>query len=169
MIQLSRAGWNNVIIYSMLLMIFLFNGLHHKLISSDSEQVIQAIFPEQSFVLTLSYRDVTFERIGTSWRTKTHQTSNEQSLQTRAVEQISQLVNQWQTSEAEIATDIAPLQAQLKQVTTLDTVTVWFAGQAEPAVYDLIELNNQFYLFDHLGQRWFLLTAALHRQLFSNK
>ena len=66
--RLSRTGWNNVIIFAMLLMIFLFNGLHHKLMQSDSSDLIQPLLPTNSFVLTLAYPEMKIERVGTSWR-----------------------------------------------------------------------------------------------------
>ncbi|WP_372767220.1 hypothetical protein [Pseudoalteromonas sp.] len=68
MIRLGRTGWNNVIIFAMLIMIFLFNGLHHKIMSS-SEEAVQSLLPANSTVLTYQYSDFKIERIGTSWRT----------------------------------------------------------------------------------------------------
>lgn len=163
MIQLSRAGWNNVIIYSMLIMIFLFNGLHHKLISSDDPQAFQSLFPEQAFILTLSYPKVTFERIGTSWRAKFNEPAHEYPI---TIDKIEQVITHWQTSESKLENDTAPLNAQLQQNGALYTVTVWFAGQPSAAVFELIELNKQFYLFDRNQQRWLIITPAQYSHLF---
>ncbi len=69
MIRLGRTGWNNVIIFAMLLMIFLFNGLHHKIISTSDDEATQPLLPLNSAVLTYQYSDFKIERIGTSWRT----------------------------------------------------------------------------------------------------
>mgnify|MGYP007022321588 CR=1 FL=1 len=69
MIRLGRTGWNNVIIFAMLIMIFLFNGLHHKIISSSDDETTQSLLPANSAVLTYQYSDFKIERIGTSWRT----------------------------------------------------------------------------------------------------
>ena len=69
MIRLGRTGWNNVIISAMLLMIFLFNGLHHKIISTSDDEATQSLLPPNSAVLTYQYSDFKIERIGTSWRT----------------------------------------------------------------------------------------------------
>ena len=51
--QLSRKGWNNVIIFSMLIMILLFKWLHKDIGGSNNEPVLQPVLPIQSFVLTL--------------------------------------------------------------------------------------------------------------------
>lgn len=72
MIRLGRTGWNNVIIFAMLIMIFLFNGLHHKIISSSEDEKIQSLLPPNSAVLTYQYNDFKIERIGTSWRANKH-------------------------------------------------------------------------------------------------
>ena len=67
--RLSRKGWNNVIIFSMLIMIFFLNGLHKKIGSDETQAQLQPLLPVQSFVLTLEFSDQKIERIGTSWRT----------------------------------------------------------------------------------------------------
>ena len=67
--RLGRKGWNNVIIFSMLIMIFFLNGWHKQFLSGEQEPTLQAVLPTQSFVLTLSFVDQKIERIGTSWRT----------------------------------------------------------------------------------------------------
>jgi len=68
--QLSRKAWNNVLIFSMLLMIFFFNGLHKKLNSVPEVPRIQTVLPAQSFVLALSFPEQKIERIGTAWRSQ---------------------------------------------------------------------------------------------------
>lgn len=55
--RLSRKGWNNVIIFSMLIMIFFLNGLHKKIGSDETQAQLQPLLPVQSFVLTLEFSD----------------------------------------------------------------------------------------------------------------
>lgn len=71
--QLGRKGWNNVIIFSMLIMIFFLNGLHKNIGNDETQAQFQPLLPVQSFVLTLKFIDQKIDRIGTSWRTTTLQ------------------------------------------------------------------------------------------------
>lgn len=161
--RLSRTGWNNVIIFAMLLMIFLFNGLHHKLIQSDSPDLIQPIFPVNSFVLTLAYPEMKIERVGTSWRaTDLIKTSQPK----QSIEQLDDLILMWQQAEAPLVEDISHFQAVLKQQGADSAVTVWFAGQSNASVFQLIHIDSQPYLFDQFQQRWLVLEPLLASQLF---
>ena len=70
MIRLSKKGWNNVLIFSMLLMIMVFNGMHKKFNGSDPQMTEVPLLPENSLVLTVKYPHTTIERIGQSWRSQ---------------------------------------------------------------------------------------------------
>ncbi len=96
--QLSRKGWNNVIIFSMLIMIFFLNGWHKDIGGSNNEPVLQPVLPIQSFVLTLSFVDQKIERIGTSWRTTALQTDVPLTWQ-GTEQQLGELVNVWQSAQ----------------------------------------------------------------------
>ncbi|WP_440054965.1 hypothetical protein ACSLBF_02060 [Pseudoalteromonas sp. T1lg65] len=156
MINLSRKGWNNVVIISMLLMIFFLNGLHHKLNPSEPELGIQAVLPEQSFILTLAFPGYKIERIGTSWRIeKPHNTADFSEQQLRS------LVSQWQR-----------LQLEVVAKPTLDTEALsvaqfWLATQELPLSYQLYQQQQQFWLYDKQTQRWFNLPKMHAQQLFN--
>lgn len=161
--RLSRTGWNNVIIFAMLLMIFLFNGLHHKLIQSDSPDLIQPILPVNSFVLTLAYPEMKIERVGTSWRATDMVKA---SLPPLSAEQLDNLIRVWQQAQAPLVEDVSQLHAMLKQHGAQTATTVWFAGQSNASVFQLISLDSQPYLLDQHQQRWFMLEPLLASQLF---
>jgi len=53
--KLSRTGWNNVIIFSVMIIIIMINATNDKLFPEDAEQTAsQTLLPEHSVILTLS-------------------------------------------------------------------------------------------------------------------
>lgn len=159
--QLSRKGWNNVIIFSMLIMIFFLNGWHKDIGGSNNEPVLQPVLPIQSFVLTLSFVDQKIERIGTSWRTTALQTDVPLTWQ-GTEQQLGELVNLWQSAqlmsvhESVVFNPNAPL-----SVATLE-----LAGEPLPWVYLLYKGDGQYYLLEKNSQRVFVLDLAVVKQLF---
>lgn len=124
MIRLSRKGWNNVLIFSTLFMIFLFNGMHHKLMTnSENQSSHQAIIPQTELILTLDMPNFSIERIGRSWRVvpELNRKVSEQRLQ--------DLLLSWKnlTGERLTTEDVTQWQSE-----TPDKVAVfWFAGQTQ--------------------------------------
>ncbi len=159
--QLSRKAWNNVLIFSMLLMIFFFNGLHKKLNSVPEQPSIQTVLPAQSFILALRFPEQKIERIGTSWRNQllvdelpnSHWTANQQNIVT--------LINHWQSAELAI-TDVLP--SSLTQ--PISVATVWLAGEQLPWLYQLYKAKQGYYLLDKSTQRVFLIDRPTAQQLF---
>ncbi|ATD09005.1 hypothetical protein SIO17_18155 [Pseudoalteromonas piscicida] len=156
MIQMSRKAWNNVVIFSMLLMIFFLNGLHYKLNPSDDKAKIQAVLPEQSFVLTVAFPGYKIERIGTSWRIELPQGSN-QSFNEDA---LRALVAKWQSLQLLVVE--APKQLE----PALSAAQFWLATQELPLSYQLYRSDNGFVLFDKQQQRWFELDSVQAKALF---
>ncbi|WP_404341222.1 hypothetical protein [Pseudoalteromonas mariniglutinosa] len=159
--RLSRKAWNNIVIFSMLLMIFFFNGLHKKLNNVPAADGMQAVLPEQSFILALAFPELKIERIGTSWRSQNLQDiamgwqANEQSMK--------QLITQWQTQQLDIA---KPAVSDVSQWSPIYAVSIWLAGEQLPAVYQLYNNQQQYYLLDKRLQRVFVLEQTTAMQLF---
>ncbi len=151
-IKLSRKGWNNLIIFAMLIMIFLFNGLHHKLGGVDEPVGPQPILPEQSYILALEYPGVRIERIGTSWRIQAEQLQNVEQVQ------LENIIAAWQSTQVDLG---AKTSASPMLVATLS-----LAGEAQPWVYVLYPDGQQYQLFDRQQQRWLLLSKQQAQQLF---
>ncbi|BBN82914.1 hypothetical protein PA25_28990 [Pseudoalteromonas sp. A25] len=150
---LTRKAWNNVVIFSMLLMIFFLNGIHHKL--NPEEHVVgpQRLLPEQSFVLTLAFPGYKIERIGTSWRID--------GPWQASVEQLHGLVTLWQSIELEVANE------SLSADKALSVARFWLASEELPLSYQLYYDNDQYYLFDKQQQHWLLLSTEQATQLFA--
>jgi hypothetical protein len=131
MIRLSQRAWNNVIIFSMLLLIILFNSSSNFLNRNDMD-LDQAILlvPENSLIMTLDFGPQKIERIGRGWRVLGEETQE-------AVDQmtLTTLVENWRQAEM-LATE------QNFQGDGL-IVVLWLAGQDLARVY-------QFYQYDHM-------------------
>lgn len=157
--RLSRKAWNNVVIISMLLMIFFFNGLHKKLNTQPAEDGMHALLPEQSFILAMAFPELKIERIGTSWRSQNLQETtwhgDEQALE--------QLVELWQHQQLNLAS--IPV-SKLSKTSANYVASVWLAGEQLPAVYQLYTIEGNYYLLDKRLQRVFALEHADATQLF---
>ncbi|NOU52667.1 hypothetical protein HG263_19360 [Pseudoalteromonas sp. JBTF-M23] len=150
---LTRKAWNNVVIFSMLLMIFFLNGIHHKLNPEEAPIGLQRLLPEQSFVLTLAFPGYKIERIGTSWRIDGPWQAN--------AEQLQALVTLWQSAELEVSN------VSLSADKALSVARFWLASEELPLSYQLYYDNQHYYLFDKQQQHWLLLSTEQAQQLFA--
>ena len=156
MIRLSKKGWNNVLIFSMLNMIFLFNGLHLKLLDSEVDDVIQPILNEQSYILTIEYPSYKIERIGTGWR------SNSTHIK------ITELINNWKQATALRIADTSSLKAETKTKSADQIVMIWLAGEALPQVFAFFKLADAYYIHmpKSAGDVWLKLDTEQYQLLF---
>ena len=154
-IKLSRKAWNNLLIFSMLIMIFVFNGLHHKLGGNSEPEGPLPLLPEQSYILALEYPGVRIERIGSGWRL---QGLPEAGAERVDVVELATRVQAWQNMQAEPGT---PSKSEPLLVATLS-----LAGEAQPWVFVLYRDAQQYQLFNKHEQRWLRLTQAQAQQLF---
>ena len=71
--KLSRTGWNNVIIFSVMIIILLINATNDRLFPEGEAANDKTLLPEHSVILTLAInfsdsRQLTFERVGRAWK-----------------------------------------------------------------------------------------------------
>lgn len=156
MVKMSRKAWNNVVIFSMLLMIFFLNGLHYKLNPSDEALEVESVLPEQSFVLALAFPGYKIERIGTSWRIELPQNSDD----SYATAQLQQLIVKWQQLQVQV------IQAPQLNNQAITVARFWLATEELPLSYQLFREGKHYYLFDKRGKRWFELEPAQAQALF---
>lgn len=159
--QLGRKGWNNVIIFSMLIMIFFLNGGHKQFLGDEEKPTIRAVLPAQSFVLTLSFINQKIERIGTGWRTTSKQ--NDIPLTWQASEQqLKDLVSFWQTIELMVVNESVVFNPN----SPLSVATFELAGESLPRVYLLYKGDGQYFLLEKSTQTVFSLGMSVAQQLF---
>ncbi|WP_040357680.1 hypothetical protein [Colwellia piezophila] len=160
--KLSRTGWNNVIIFSVMIIILLINATNEKLFptATDDNHAEQSILPLHSVILTLTMdfpggERILFERIGRSW-----QLTTKGVILGKTDQQIEQLMFAWQQStglvqaaEIIIANDHAI------------TVKIALAGEEQARDFTLYPLHDQLLIFQQQHNRWLALPAALTQQL----
>lgn len=149
MLNISRKAWNNILIFTMLIMIFLLNGLHHKLNPSDSTPSSASILPAQSFILTIEYPALKIERIGTSWRSVGKPISN-----------INITINTWLNAQAKVITPAPQVSDPLL------VASIWLAGEQLAFTYPLYQLEQNYALFNKQQQQWLLLEPSQAKLLF---
>ncbi|EWH10633.1 hypothetical protein DS2_07368 [Catenovulum agarivorans DS-2] len=132
MIRLSRAGWNNILIFSSLIMIFLFNGLHLKIFSNDDDAIeLSYLLPADQMILTVDFANLSVERIGRSWRTVPE--SNHSS------EHLHNIIQQWQQLEVQSLHEMPAAANQYPD----RVVSFWFAGQQTAFVVQIFFVQGR--------------------------
>jgi len=102
--KLSKTAWNNVIIFSVMLIILLINSTNNRLFP-DNDTNDGLVLPEHSIILTLSMTlsnntTIKFERIARSWKT-----TNQGMLFDLTNQQIEQMMFAWQQSSGLLQAD----------------------------------------------------------------
>lgn len=142
MIRLSRAGWNNVLIFSTLIMIMLLNGLHKNL-WDDPELLAATLLDDKSFALTINYTassvnspSYRLERAGREWRfmADSAPTSSKAALSPLNA---ADIIQQWKTSAFPLIDETLALH-HLKHQEPVQVASVWVAGEANPRTYQLL-------------------------------
>ncbi len=153
MIKLSRAGWNNIIIFGVMGFILLINATHENVFTANEpDNASQAIFGDNAVMLTLTInQQIKIERIGNTWRAIPNHLSGQA---------LAQMMRSWQQlSAAEI-----PEQAHIDQQLGL-TITIELAGQARPVVISLFVDDQQLLIYHQQKSQWYQLPLPLYQQL----
>ncbi|CCQ11261.1 putative orphan protein [Pseudoalteromonas luteoviolacea B = ATCC 29581] len=151
--MLSRAGWNNVVIFTMLAMIFFLNGLHHKLFDKEQIHAVLPVLPESSFVLAAEIPGVKIERIGTSWRTEGIWQANTNEIES------------WLSSWLEYSRMTVEPPSLTSQ--PLSIAQFWLAGYELPWVIRLYQQDHHFYFHDKQRDVWFEMTSNQVSTMFA--
>lgn len=153
--KLSRSGWNNVIIFSVMAMILLINVTNKQLFESDNNSDTlgeQIILGSDAVILTLAINDqLLIERIGRTWRATPENISGQL---------LEQMMFSWQ--QASGTTQLEPPQQDRQDAIT---VTINLAGQAQAQVLSLYPSQDMLLIYHHRQQQWFSLPIPLYRQL----
>jgi len=153
MVKLSKTGWNNVIIFSVLGFILLINATNKNVFSSDKAAATEAsILPEHAVILTLSINNqITIERIGKTWR------STPSVIHGQALEQ---MMFSWQQSKGLPIAAPSEIDRQLALV-----VSLALAGQQEATVLSLHATDIELLIFNHQTEQWLSLPMQIYQQL----
>lgn len=159
-VKLSKTAWNNVIIFSVMIIILLINSTNDRLFPDDTYANDTLLLPEHSVILTLTIRlpenkKIVFERIGRAW-----QMTSQGVFLDLTNQQIEQVMFAWQQSSglmqaAEIVVD------GLEGV----EVKISLAAIEQEQVFTLYSLTDQLLVYNHQKKIWLALPAAISHQL----
>jgi len=160
--KLSRTGWNNVIIFSVMIIILMINATNDKLFPSeeDDNKSEKLILSAHSVILTLAIdysanQQVLFERVGRSW-----QLTTKGMIVDKTDQQIEQMMFAWQQSSGLVqAADIV-----------IDSergipVQIALAGDVQAKTFTLYPLTDQLLIYQHQDKVWLSLPPTLAQQL----
>jgi len=127
--HLSRKGWNNVLIFSVLLIIFVFN-FSQKL--TLSPKVLQrSVIPESVTIVEIKTPDYQISRLGRSWQSQPALGLSEQ--------QLNKLVDNWQhlklATQDPVSENVAPY-----------TIQIYIADQDQPIIVQLYQYGEHYLL-----------------------
>jgi len=165
--KLSRTGWNNVIIFSVMIIILLINATNDRLFPEDdvgiSNSAEQALLAQHSVILALEINNqVSIERIGKSWKISVINQSHAQ-LPDLNPQQIEQVVLAWQQASGLVQADDVVITGQQGIRVLIDT-----ANNAQQQVFTLYPLIDQLLIKKQLSENhaiWLALPQALTAQL----
>jgi len=160
--KLSRTGWNNVIIFSVMIIILMINATNNKLFPNEesANKAEQLLLPTHSVILTLAIdysasQQVLFERVGRSW-----QLTSRGIIVDKTDQQIEQMMFSWQQSSGLVqAADIVIDSEQGIPV------QVALAGEAQAKIFTLYPLADQLLIYRHQDKTWLSLPSTLAQQL----
>lgn len=159
--KLSKTGWNNVIIFSVMAIIVLINTTNDKLFpQEDSNKAEQLILPQHAVILTLaiSYSEnenILLERVGRSWQITTTGLKIEKNEN-----QIEQMMFAWQQSRGLVQASEIIIDSD-----TGLTVNIALAGEEQMRNFILYTLSDQLLVYKQDENIWLALPASFAQQL----
>ncbi|MCP4862367.1 MAG: hypothetical protein GY897_00155 [Alteromonas sp.] len=148
MARLSKRGFNNVVIFAMLGMIFLFNL--DRFVPDSQQPVCLPLLPENAHVLKIEQSGIKLERVGQQWRWN----GVNKTLNSTPEAQI----NQWRNAVMQPAK--AP--REITQTEPLIAV-VWVAGASQGLVYAFVARDQNLWV--QFDQQWYTLDKVRLSQL----
>ena len=160
MMKLSKTAWNNVIIFSVMIIILLINSTNERLFPEGTNTNDELLLPQHSVVLTLSIAlpnetSIVFERIARAW-----QMTSQGVLLDLTNQQIEQVMLAWQQSSGLVqAADIVIDGQEAVEV------KLSLAGVEQEQKFTLFPLADQLLVYNQQKKIWLALPAAMNQQL----
>lgn len=125
--RLSPKGWNNILIFSALLIIFIFNFGHKLSLSPKVHQ--RSVIDKNLTILEIKTPDYKIERIGRTWKSEPHIGLSEM--------QLAQLVTNWQSLKLET-------HAPVDDTVTPYLIHVYTTSQETPFIVQLFQYGDHY-------------------------
>jgi hypothetical protein len=160
MIKLSKTGWNNVIIFSVMGFILLINVTSKNVYGPDDSESLStnsaqelALIGQHQTILTLSVDNVVvIERIGRTWRAMPANISGQA---------LEQMMMSWQQSQGVLMSSAPEIDRQFSLDVQLD-----IAGQSDALKFNFYATEQQLMVFNEASQQWLSMPIAIYGQLF---
>jgi len=152
--KLSRTGWNNVIIFSVMIFILVINFTNKKIYSPEAGQKNEqlTIFAKHAVILSLSVdQQVNIERTGRTWQASPARITGQA---------LEQMMLTWHEIEGEIVAQPPELDRQMALI-----VSVELAGSKNSNLLSLFITNNELLIFNNEDNRWLTFPLAIFSQL----
>ena len=127
--RLSKKGWNNVLIFGVLIILILFNFSQKLMQQPKTEQ--RTVIGNQQMIVEIKTPDFSIKRSGRSWISEPNLGLSEQ--------QLSLLVQNWQNHPLQI-------QAAILNPENLFIIHVYTADKAQPITVKLIQQDDHYLL-----------------------
>lgn len=153
MIRMSNRAWNNVLIFTVIGLILIFNLDKFR----ENDQTTRKVVNDGEYILSMQINEVELERAGQTWRIDPN---GVQPSQQPSAQQLQTIINAWQQAY------ITP--AGIEYDTNLfsspnSLVVLYLAGQSKPIVVALNIVQEQ--LFFVIDQQVFILNSPSIQQL----
>jgi hypothetical protein len=127
--RLSQKGWNNVLIFGVLIIIFLFNFSHKLLLKPKVHE--RTLINNDVIIVEIKTPDFSIKRDGRSWISQPNLGLSEH--------QLTLLVQNWQKIPL-------PTQAAIIQPNNAFIMQVYTANEAQPIIVKLIQQGENYLL-----------------------
>jgi len=157
--KLSKSAWNNVVIFSVMLIILVINSTNNRLFP-DNETNDELVLPDHSVILTLAAKlpndtSVVFERVARAWKT-----TNQGILVDLTNQQIEQMMLTWQQSSGLVQASDIVVEGQEGVEIILSLASVELEQK-----FTLYPLSDQLLVYNQQKKLWLALPAAMSHQL----
>ena len=133
-VQLSRRGWNNVLIFAVLTMMLVFQYSGKKIGGGDTASYYQTALPQNAIVLSMQFDNIQIQRVGSQLATKPELGLSQPQLQ--------QIIKAWETATFKPVAEgvvIANLAYGIN-------ISFELANLAEPVTLILYQINSGYLL-----------------------
>lgn len=158
--KLSKTAWNNVIIFSVMIIILLINATNSRLFPEDNSANDELILPEHSVVLSLSVflpnnRNIIFERLGRAWKMTSQGIALDLTNQ-----QIEQVMLAWHQSRGLVQAADIVIDGQQGIEVALSLASI-----EQELKFTLYSLTDQLLVYNQQKKIWLALPVAMNHQL----
>ncbi|WP_127019793.1 hypothetical protein [Rheinheimera mangrovi] len=151
MIRLSQKGWNNVMIYTVVILVALFIGLPEYLKQVRNEPQAQLISTNQT-LLALHFPQHQIERAGPNWRSQPAVLTEEQ---------LTVLLQHWQQATLPEQSPLNPINPVF-----VTEVSVWLTGKPAQLQWQLYQAGEFSWLKAVDADLWYRLPQGQAELLF---